>query len=313
MHLNRFLILLGLFIVVQFAHAGAQDLQGKSVVAEVGEEKIFREELDAELNSRFKEIVAVLEPKELRLLEKEILTRMIEQELLIRAAELRISPPGEDEVSSVIDSLGVKSADLPGGSRQGNLRDYIARYLMIRRYVERYLFKKVKVEEEDVVEIYKSSLMALTDPERVQVYQILFRIPPNATRAEEEMAAKRAEQVRLLALDPRADFSEIAAKYSEGSRRRKGGDLGFVSRTKMDPRLADALFSLAPGEISSVVKTEAGYHILKAGERREAKAPSYEEVRERLFYKARRDKEQILLANHLKRLWQSSRVIIYLN
>ncbi len=91
----------------------------------------------------------------------------------------------------------------------------------------------------------------------------------------------KAEGILTLA-QAAEDFSTLAREYSEGPSGPDGGDLGLFSRGQMVKPFEDAVFSLQPGEISEVVQTDFGYHIILLEEIQEAKVRSLEEVREEI-------------------------------
>lgn len=83
-------------------------------------------------------------------------------------------------------------------------------------------------------------------------------------KASHILVKKRSEADRLhKELQGGADFAELARKHSTCSSSKKGGSLGFFTRGKMVKPFEKAAFSLAKGELSEVVKTEFGYHIIK--------------------------------------------------
>lgn len=75
------------------------------------------------------------------------------------------------------------------------------------------------------------------------------------------------------------NFADMAAKYSEDSTKTKQGDLGFFKRGQMVPEFEKAAFSLAPQKVSSVVKTDFGYHLIKVEAKKEGSETSYEEAK----------------------------------
>ncbi|GAG22437.1 unnamed protein product, partial [marine sediment metagenome] len=78
------------------------------------------------------------------------------------------------------------------------------------------------------------------------------------------------------------DFAELAKEKSIGPSAPSGGDLGFFARGQMVKEFEDAAFSLEPGEISGVVQSQFGYHIIKCEEKKEEYSPTFEEAKEQI-------------------------------
>lgn len=116
-------------------------------------------------------------------------------------------------------------------------------------------------------------------PEQVQAMHVLI---DTKERSDDE-ARKRADEVRVKALAG-ADFGKLAQEYSDdpGSKGNQG-DLGFFGRGRMLPQFEEAAFALKKtGEISPVVKTRFGYHVIRLVDRKPARMKSFEEVRDAL-------------------------------
>ena len=125
---------------------------------------------------------------------------------------------------------------------------------------------------------YRANAEKFVTPEQVRVRHIL--IDARSCEAEKQIA-QLLEQARA----PGADFVALAQQHSQdpGSARR-GGDLGFFERGKMAPEFDKAAFSLTrPGEVSDVVRTQFGYHIIRLEERRPASREPFEKVRDPLI------------------------------
>jgi len=106
------------------------------------------------------------------------------------------------------------------------------------------------------------------------------------------------------------DFAEMAKEKSIGPSASSGGDLGFFARGQMVKEFEDAAFSLEPGEISGVVQTQFGYHIIKCEERKEEYSPTFEEAKEKINNTLRQQREnEAISALNLK--LKEEAVIVY--
>lgn len=111
----------------------------------------------------------------------------------------------------------------------------------------------------------------------VRARHVLLQVAPDATPQARDSVRAQIEDIRARAAAGE-DFAALASEYSQdpGSAQ-QGGDLGFFRRGAMVEEFGDAAFALAPGEVSPVVQTPFGYHVIKAEERRE---PDFETLRE---------------------------------
>jgi len=97
---------------------------------------------------------------------------------------------------------------------------------------------------------------------------ILLRTPENATPAQRDSVKRAAEAIQRQAAAPGADFAALARQYSQDASKDSGGDLGFFGRGQMVPQFEEAVLKLQPGQVSPVVESPFGYHVIKLEERR---------------------------------------------
>lgn len=111
----------------------------------------------------------------------------------------------------------------------------------------------------------------------VKLQHILVRVPTDATEAQDDSLEQLAERIRDAAASGQ-DFGELARRYSQdpGSAA-LGGDLGWVGRNRLLPELDRVVLTMQPGEVSETVRSDLGYHIFKATDRR---SPDFEAVRD---------------------------------
>lgn len=138
---------------------------------------------------------------------------------------------------------------------------------------------RVKATDQDVQNYYQSHQKEFYGPDRVRARHIFLPLPQGSSAADDGAARMRgAEVLRRLAAGE--DFAAVAREVSRGPSAADGGDLGFLKRGSIQAELEQAAFSLEPGQVSGLVKTRSGYHILKVEERRGGGAQPLDEVRE---------------------------------
>lgn len=126
------------------------------------------------------------------------------------------------------------------------------------------LMEQVEAEEGEIKAYYEDHLNEFGTPEQRQAAHILIAVPKQAGDAERAAAKAKAEEVLQQVRKAPAKFAELAKQYSQdpGSAAR-GGDLGVFGRGMMVKPFEEATFALKPGEISGLVQSDFGYHIIK--------------------------------------------------
>ncbi len=140
--------------------------------------------------------------------------------------------------------------------------------------------KTIPVSDADLKTFYEQNLQRLSGPEERRASHILINAPKSAPAAEREAAkAKAAALLASLRKTPEA-FADLARKNSQDTgSAAKGGDLEFFQRGAMVKPFEDAAFALKKGEISELVETDFGFHIIRVTDIKAPKQPSFEELR----------------------------------
>ncbi len=159
------------------------------------------------------------------------------------------------------------------------------------------LLSKAEVKTEDARKYYDEHQSDFGTPEERQAAHILIAVAAAAPQAEQDAAKAKAEQLLQQARKTPAGFAELAKQNSQdpGSVA-NGGSLGFFGRGMMVKPFEDAAFALKQGEISGVVKSDFGYHIIKLLAVKPAKLLPFDEVREGVINKLRQQKAADLFA-----------------
>jgi len=139
--------------------------------------------------------------------------------------------------------------------------------------------KKINVDEDMIEKYYRANLNSYKNAEQRHARHILLKAEmsdPESLHAEKSV---KAEEILKLAQNS-TDFAELAKEYSEGPSRDSGGDLGFFERASMVPAFDAAVFAMKTGEISKVIKTRFGYHIILLEEIKPATTRELSDVKE---------------------------------
>lgn len=151
----------------------------------------------------------------------------------------------------------------------------------------------LSVSEDDLRTYYKENQDRLAGKEERRASHILINAPKDEPAAEREKAWQKAQELLAQVRKDSSSFAELAKKSSQdpGSAP-QGGDLGFFARDAMVKPFADAVFAMKKGDISDVVETDFGYHIIKLTDIKAPKVPSFDEVRPKLEAELRQQQAQ---------------------
>lgn len=200
-----------------------------------------------------------------------------------RIAELRKQIP---------DPAAFKKALAERGMTLDRLRADIRRDLAINKMMQAELAAAPPVTDADVREFYDKNPDEFTG---VRASHILIK-PDGFDEASKKKARAAIEDV-LKQARAGADFAELAKKHSSDGSAQQGGDLGFFTKGRMVPEFSTAAFALQPGQISDVVETQFGYHIIKVTERKDVPfAEASEKIRGFLTAKRQDEQQQAFVA-----------------
>lgn len=179
---------------------------------------------------------------------------------------------------------------------QGVSREEAAENLAINASVTKWMQEKVthdiEVSDEEVAKVYEANKAQFGTPAKVKAFHILVPTPQGADTAAKKGARSKAERL-LQELKDGGDFAAMAQEHSSCPSGKNGGDLGYFGKGQMVPAFEKAAFALKEGELSDVVETRFGYHIIKGGPRQEATTKSMDEMRDQIekFVKNRKTDE----------------------
>ncbi len=282
-------------------------------LADIKGEKIKKEEVQKELDKMekiYKQFGQKLNSKQKQKIAKDILDKLIDKKLLLIYAKEGDFKADEAQVKKQLERFKKsfkKEEDLQKFLKKHNLTEEKLVSTLNERglkdaIIKKEVIDKIKIDEKDVQKYYDEHKKEFLQEAQVKAKHILFKtprvLPKNATEEqkkdyEAKDKAAKAKAEKLLAeikKNPKVDFSKLAKEKSEGPSAKKGGDLGWFTQKRMVKPFADAAFKLKKGEISGLVKTSFGYHIIKVEDKKEAKQLSFDEVKKRIEDRLKRGK-----------------------
>jgi len=196
-----------------------------------------------------------------------------DKEVLAQFDQIRKQFPTEEEFKKSLSHELYTSDELKMEIRKGK---------MINSLLEADVFGKVKVSEKDAKKYYDENSVVFNRPETIKARHILIRLDQTA---DKETVAKAEEQMKEIVKKQKegVNFEELAKQYSEGPSATQGGDLGYFPRGAMFKEFENAAFALKPGEVSGVVRTKVGLHLIKAEDTREAGIIKFAEVKDKVI------------------------------
>jgi len=167
--------------------------------------------------------------------------------------------------------------------------------------------EQVKVSENELKEYYGQHLSEYRVPDRVKASHVLFKTEGKS--AEEISTLEKTARDVLTQIRSGADFGDMAKKYSEDATAANGGDIGWIVRGQTVKEFEEAAFSMKPGQVSDLIKTAYGIHILKVLDKQSAHLQTFEEVKGQIqdqVEKQRLAEAQQSLASELERQLQQN-------
>jgi peptidyl-prolyl cis-trans isomerase C len=177
---------------------------------------------------------------------------------------------------AVIDEMLLKR-----GFTRFDLESLIRQDLKIRAFLENNVARPVDVPDSVAIAYYEANPGSFWTPDSVRARHIIIRKSQDDTdlNIEAKKQTLRGLRERVLAGE---DFAELAKTFSEGPSAPDGGDLGYFTQRDMVASFSNAAFALKPGEVSDVVETPFGYHLIQVIDKKPSRKLSYDEVAEGL-------------------------------
>ena len=292
------------------------------VVARVNSKEIKLKELDVATHWFMQQLAQRGQPvpaERLAQFEHDMLDRLIERELVLqegramKIADLdskvqkemqRIkSQRGDEAFAQALKDSGMSEQELTGQVRDG---------IMMRETFDSVVKGKDNVSAEEIKSFYDQNREKFVQPEQVKASHILIRVPSEATEQVKTEKRTKMELIRAR-LKQGEKFADVAKEVSEdpGSAA-SGGDLGYFGRGAMVPQFDVAAFSLKTNELSDIITTPFGYHVLIVTDRKPKQDLPFDQVKGDIEQHLKNRKGSEVAQQHVKDLRAAAKVEVLL-
>jgi len=227
-----------------------------------------------------------------------MLNKMIENILIDQEAKKTGLIVKDEEVMETINTMLARRKytmeDLLNNLAKDNItfeahKKEVKEHLLRMKLVRYELKSKIMITEEEIGEYYQQNRENYEGKEAVRLKQILLIIPRGADEKVKTKLREEADAI-LARLNKGESFDVLASQYSQGPAAAAGGDIGFVEKGSMQPVVDSAAFSLKKDEVSGIIESTIGFHIIKVIDKRGAGIKPIESVREEIKAKIEEDK-----------------------
>ena len=250
---------------------------------------------------------------------QQALERMIVEKLLdqkVKQANLKVT---DEQVMKKIEEMAAqqrpplsmedfKALIEASGQSLEEVKTRIRKGTGYQKIIETQFEGKINVTEEDVKKFYDENKKQFETPEQARASHILIKTQPADSNEVKAEAKQKVEQL-LKQIQDGADFAQLAKENSACPSSEKGGDLDFFARGQMVPAFEKVAFELKPGQVSDVVETRFGYHIIKVTDRKEASTTPFEDAKDDIIEKLENDKKGEIAKQYIESLKAEANIV----
>ena len=256
-----------------------------------------------------------LDDSQLLEIKKEAIERLIERELLYQESQKKGIKVDETAVNEQLETLKkrfpseaeFKNALSKTNMSEAKVKSEFARGMAIQKLIDKEFVQKIAVSDKETREYYDGHPDSFRQPEQVRASHILIKVDPQAEESQKAEARKALEKIQLK-LKEGEDFSALAKESSQWPSSAKGGDLGYFKRGQMVKPFEDAAFALKPGEVSDIVETRFGYHLIKVIDKKPKCMIPYQDVKDMIGKYLKQEKVNKEVSLYLEKLKQKAKI-----
>jgi peptidyl-prolyl cis-trans isomerase C len=194
------------------------------------------------------------------------------------------------------------------GSSYDQFVEVIRQIEIMQAFIDQQIEPNVVVTDEEIAAYYEANPTVFEADERVHAYHMIFIVGEDSDPAVLSATRSKAEAARKRALTGDEEFTVVATELSEGPSAPKGGDLGWITKGALVSPLSETMFALEPGQISEVIQSRFGFHVVTISDRRPAETIGLEEASDQIETLLRQQKAAEIVGQLLETLVKNANV-----
>jgi peptidyl-prolyl cis-trans isomerase C len=248
-------------------------------------------------------------------LKNDILNSLIEREILYQQSQkagIQVTEQIVDDQLAAIKKRFPSETEYKNALSKMNLSEdevkvQINRGLSIKGLIDQQIASKVVITDEESKAYYDKNPQMFEQPEQIKASHILIKVDAKADDATKAEARKKIEEVQQKLKDG-GDFAALAKEYSEGPSSTKGGDLGYFRRGQMVKPFEEAALALKPNEVSEVVETRFGYHLIIVYDKKPLQTLAYADVKDKISQRMKQEKIEKEAVQYVDKLKKGAKI-----
>ncbi|MDY6842636.1 MAG: peptidylprolyl isomerase [Thermodesulfobacteriota bacterium] len=278
----------------------AKDEPSENNVALVNGSVLTQEDLRQEIENIRQQFIRMGKPitdSQLPRLRREALENLINLELLYQESQKQAIEVKKKEVDTQLSKI---KSQFPSEAKfkeeleklnlsEATLKSQIKRGMTVQKFVDEQFAQKITVSQKDMQEYYTKHPDFFKQQEQVRAQHILIKVDPGADESKKADAYKQIEQINKK-IQNGQDFATLAKEFSQCPSSTKGGDLNYFGRGQMVKPFEEAAFALKPNEVSNIVETRFGYHLIKVIDKKPEMTLHYDDVKGKIEQYLKKEK-----------------------
>ncbi len=306
---------LTLILLALPASAAEEKPSSKDKVAIVNGSVITRVDFEREIHvaeQQFSRMGKSPSDSQLSEIKQKALERLIERELLYEESqkkEIKVDEaelnrkfkerfPNEAELKSLLSTMNLTEADLKSQFRLG---------MTIGKLIDQEFMQKITVSDKETKQFYDNNPMFFKQAEQVRASHILIKADSKVEKTQKAEARKQLEEIQQKVKEGE-DFATFAKDSSQCPSSAKGGDLGYFGRGQMVKPFEEAAFALKPGEVSDIVETRFGYHLIKVVDKKPEAKIAYNDAKERIERRLKNERIHKEVTQYIEKLKETAKI-----